>query len=89
MMFYFTKFVFLQAEPSPKTPKKNVVFEIDQLQKLTDSEKNLEVKAEEEEQEEMVSDGKFKVEQKSEQHHEETSSTVTGKLKKRITRKVK
>ena len=78
----------MQAEPSPKTPKKTVAFEVDQLQKLTESAMNLEVNTKEEEVTEIVGEGKIKIEPELEKQHEETSSTLTGKLKKRITKKV-
>ena len=78
-----------QAEQSPKTPKKTVAFEVDQLQKLTEDAVTLKMKEEERDQEELVADGKLKIDKNVEMENQEISSSLTGKLKKRITKKVK
>ena len=84
-----TCILIFQAEQSPKTPKKTVAFEVDQLQKLTEDEITLKMKDEEEKQEDIISEGKFKIDKNVEMENQETSSTLTGKLKKHITKKVK
>merc|ERR1712062_95842 len=76
-----------QAEQSPKTPKKTVAFEVDQLQKLTEDEITLKMKDEKEKQEDIITEGKFKIDKNVEMENQETSSTLTGKLKKHITKK--
>ena len=46
------------------------------------------MKEEEQEDEEVVTDGKLKLNKTADMESQNTSSTVTGKLKKRVTKKV-